>query len=91
MNYFEAIFAECFDITWTDAHEQVDTMTVYDDGQVMLLSETNDGNVLVGKTCIDNIFFLPDAIIEALTTVGKVTCKDTGEISKLNNVLNKIG
>ena len=80
MNYFEEIFAECFDITWTDAHEQVDTMTVYDDGQVMLLSETNDGNVLVGKTCIDNIFVLPDAIIEVLTTVGKITCKDTGEL-----------
>jgi hypothetical protein len=80
MNYFDEIFCELGLITWTDAHEMVDTITLYDDGQVMLLNEQKDGNVLIGKSCVDNIFALPDAIIEILTTIGKVTCRDNGEL-----------
>ena len=80
MNYFDEIFRECFLITWTDAHEMVDTITLYDDGQVLLLNEQKDGNVLIGKSCVDNIFVLPDALVEILTTIGKVTCRDNGEV-----------
>ena len=80
MNYFDEILRECFLITWTDAHEMVDTITIYADGQVMLLNEQKDGNVLIGKSCVDNIFTLPDAIVEILTTIGKVTCRDNGEV-----------
>lgn len=80
MNYFDEIFRECGLITWTDSHEQADTITLYDDGQVLFLNEQAAGNVLVGQSCVDNIFVLPDALIEILTTIGKVTCRDNGEV-----------
>lgn len=80
MNYFDEIFRECGLITWTDAHEMVDTITMYADGQVLFLNEDSAGNVLIGKSCVDNIFALPDALVEILITIGKVTCRDNGEV-----------
>lgn len=80
MNYFDEIFRECGLITWTDTHEQADTITMYADGQVLFLNEQAAGNVLVGQSCVDNIFVLPDALVEILTTIGKVTCRDNGEV-----------
>lgn len=80
MNYFESIFAECFDIEWMDCKNACDTITLYANGKAILLDEFGTGPIIVGTSLIPNIFVLPDALVEILTTVGKVTCRDNGEV-----------
>lgn len=80
MNYFESIFAECFDIEWMDCKNTCDTITLYDNGKAILLDEFSTGPIIVGTSLIPNIFVLPDAIIEILTSVGKVTVRDDGKL-----------
>lgn len=80
MNYFDEIFRELGEIRWTDEDNQCDTITLYANGDALLLDECFPGRALVGTASVDNIFVLPDALVEILTTIGKVTCRDNGEV-----------
>ena len=81
MNYFDEIFKELNgEFKWRNNDNQADALVLYDNGYVVLFERTGRGDVLVGESHVDNIFVLPDEIIEILTTVGAIKCRDNGEL-----------
>lgn len=72
---FDCIFCELENIKWTEDDTQCDTITVYDNGEVLLLSEYGYGSVLAGKANV-NIFNLPDEVIDILMVEGKFSVND---------------
>lgn len=81
MNYFNEVFLKLEDICWLHREDYCDTITLYSNGDAILFNERcGSGSTLAGEATIENIFVLPDAIIEILTTIGKVTCSRDGKV-----------
>lgn len=74
-NFFDCIFCELEDIEWTEDDVQCDVLTVYDNGEVLLLNEHGCGSVLAGKASV-RIFHLPDEVIDILIVEGKFSVND---------------
>lgn len=72
---FDCIFCELENIEWTEDDVQCDVLTVYDNGEVLLLNEHGYGSVLAGKANV-NIFNLPDEVIDILMVEGKFSVND---------------
>lgn len=72
---FDCIFCELENIEWTEDDTQCDTITVYDNGEVLLLNEHGYGSVLAGKASV-RIFHLPDEVIDILMVEGKFSVND---------------
>ena len=74
-NFFDCIFCELEDIEWTEDDVQCGVLTVYDNGEVLLLNEHGYGSVLAGKASV-RIFHLPDEVINILMIEGEFSVND---------------
>ena len=74
-NFFDRIFDELENIEWTEDDTQCDTITVYDNGEVLLLNGYGYGSALAGKASV-RIFHLPEEVINILMVEGKFSVND---------------